>query len=339
MRRPRSGLAIGLGAVGLSTLAYPGLIAWARRALVADAPLEELESALDGWLAEARLVASHRYFHTPVGRVHALLAGGGGRTLVVLPGLQASAGDMARLLAQLARDYRVVAIDRPGCGLSDPLRSPSQPWSTWDQVISAVTGELSLDGFDLVGHSLGGLAAGRFAVAHPDQVGQLVLISPLGLGRRIPLSWNLALVPGVMDLMALRERRDLVRQVPGPSLAEGMGKRSSAAAPSPWELYRSAVGLRFGAHSDLSSVGRVFRPLGLPPESRLLPALGLLSGRVLVLWGSDDRRLPLSSAKAELDYYPGLRLDVIEGAGHLLPFDQPQMTAQLVATWMKSADF
>jgi len=330
VRRSKLGLATGLG---LGLLGYAALVRRSRRTLVSDPPLGDLEAALKEWLAEAGLTAIDRYVHTPVGRVHVLLAGQGDSTVVVLAGLGASAGDFAELLARLARQHRVVAIDLPGSGLSDPIRFPGHPRRPWDQVITAVADQLGLSEFNLVGHSLGGLAAGGFAIDHPNRVRQLVLISPLGFSRRVPLLWNLSMVPGTMDLRGLYERAMLRRRLEEPGDRDGRsGHRGEWGVAR--DLYRRRTGFRFGHGSDLDLVGRLLQPLGLRPESRLLPALGLLSGRVLVLWGSEDRRMPLPDAQAEIQYFKGIRLEVVPGLGHLLPVHRPDVAAQLITDFL-----
>ncbi|MGC2191292.1 MAG: alpha/beta hydrolase [Candidatus Dormiibacterota bacterium] len=329
MRRSKLGLATGLG---LGVLGYAALVGLARRTLVSDPPPAQLEAALQGWLAEVRLPAIHRYVHTPVGRVHVLLAGQGHRAVLVLPGLGSSAGEFARLLAQLGRHYRVAAIDLPGSGLSEPVSFAGHPGQAWNAVLTAVADELGLPQFTLVGHSLGGLAAGGYAIAQPERVRQLVLISPLGFGRRFPLLWNFAMVPGLMDFRGLYDRSLLIlgsRRRPGQQGGADDGDPQTA-----WDRYRLLVGLRFGRGSDLGLIGRLLQPLRLRSDSQLLPALGLLSGRTLVLWGGRDRRIAVGDAERELRYFKGLRLEVVPGAGHLLPIVEPNLTARLVTEFL-----
>jgi pimeloyl-ACP methyl ester carboxylesterase len=281
----------------------------------------ELESALNRRLDQAGLAASHRYVHTPAGRVHVLVGGRGEGTLLFVPGMGASAGDFTELLAQLARRHRVVAIDLPGSGLSDPVAFKGHPGRCWNQVILGVADQLGITKFDLVGHSLGGLAVGGFAIAHQERVGKLVLLSPLGLSRRIPLHWNLALVPGSMDLLAFSRRL---------AFAASAGGESAKGDDS----YPRLVGTRFGSGSDLTLVARLLQPLRLRAESELLPALGLLSGRVLVIWGTEDGQLRLRDAAPQLSYFPGIRLEVLQGARHLFPATEPERTARLITDFL-----
>ncbi|MGH7642697.1 MAG: alpha/beta fold hydrolase [Candidatus Dormibacteria bacterium] len=333
MRQSKLGLATGLG---LALLSYAALVGWARRTLVRDRPPAELEAALQAWLGEAGLHGRSRYFHTRVGRVHVLLAGHSGSPVLLLPGLASSAGDFAELLAQLARHHRVAAIDLPGGGLSDPVSFGGHPRQAWSEVVSAVADQLGVRQFDLVGHSLGGLAAGGFAIANPERVSRLVLISPLGFSRRIPLLWSFARIPGALDLRGLHERWLLTHGAR--RLPDRLERADRENPDSAWGRYRLLVGRRQGHASDLDLIGRLLQPFGLRPESQLLPALGLLADRTLVLWGDRDRHLPLRDAEPEIRYYRDFQLEVVPGEGHLLPVLEPLLTARLITDFLEPSE-
>jgi pimeloyl-ACP methyl ester carboxylesterase len=328
VKPPRLGLGAGLGLAAIGAFGYAGLAGWSRQAWVADLPLRELELELDRWLAELGVSARHRYVHTTVGRVHVLDAGGGGDAVVLIPGLADSAGEFGAIIGALADRHRVVVIDRPGTGLSDPIGFSGHPRDAWIRVIATVADQLELGPFILAGHSLGGLAAGAFATAHPERVRRLVLVSPLGLERRTPLAWSLMLIPGVPGLFAASARAHWRGAIPRPWGASAPSCVSQGL--SPMQAYLGDVALRFGPGSDVGALGRLLRPLSLHPESLLLPGLGLLADRTLVVWGSQDRRLPLAGARGALRHHRGLRLRVVEGAGHLLPYEQPELVAELI---------
>ncbi len=324
-------LPAGLGLAALGALGYANLVGWARTVWGANPDLGELESHLDGWMADLEVSARHRYFHTEVGQVHVLEAGKGERAVLLVPGLGASAGEYGRLIKRLARHCRVVAIDRPGTGLSDPIGFSGHPRHPWVRILATIADQLGLERFILVGHSVGGLAAGAFATAHPERVQQLVLLSPFGLERRIPLRWNLLLLPGALDLLAAADRARRIRMLSrSPGGTGGLG--APLPPPSPMVAYRRGVALRFGPDSELALLARLARPLRLHPESLLLPALGLVADRTLVVWGNRDRQLPLAGARAALELHPELRLTVVEGQGHTLPFAKPGLVAALVAS-------
>lgn len=275
----------------------------------------------------------HRYLGSPHGRIHALDLGQSNRPLVFLPGLSASAASYSGLLAALSRTRRVVAIDRPGTGLSDGVRYQGHPRQPWIEVVEAVTEGLGLDRVDLAGHSLGGFAAAAFALAHPDQVSRTVLLSPLGVATRHPLGWAPILVPGMVDVAA---RLDLIaaRRLEHVGGAIHVGPLQAGPYTDP---FHRATAARHWRHTDLVNIPRLIGPFRLRRQSRLLPELGLLSGRLLVIWGDQDDQLEPGPALGELAAFPGIALDVVAGAGHLMPFLDPPGTAARIASFL-SAD-
>ena len=79
------------------------------------------------------------------------------------------------------------------------------------------------------------------------------------------------------------------------------------------------------------------QPFGFRPESLLLPGLSSLAASTLVVWGDRDDQVALAPARQQLDDYPGIRLEVLGGAGHLFPFEDPVLTARLVTEWVDGA--
>lgn len=156
-----------LGPLGVGLLRAGILVRRQRQPAPQDAQIEELQ---DRWMAELGSAAVHHLLPTPVGRVHVIEVGTGPEVVVFLNGLATSSGEYAALLAELALRYRVPAIDRPGCGLSDPVSFSGHPRTAWNRVMASVADQLGLQSFGIVGHSLEGLAAGAFAIHAPERV-------------------------------------------------------------------------------------------------------------------------------------------------------------------------
>ena len=104
-----------------------------------------------------------------------------GYPLVLLHGSNASLHTWEPWVAQLGTSYRVVTLDLPGHGLTG--RTPSDDYSNeaYIKTVAAVTQHLQLDRFVLGGNSMGGGVTWRYALAHPEQVSAMVLVSASGL--------------------------------------------------------------------------------------------------------------------------------------------------------------
>lgn len=335
MKSAKVGLGVGLGAGALVSAGYASAVGLARRPASPFASDAEIAAIVDGWLGRLGVVGAHHFIGTEVGRIHALEVGEGAHPLVFLHGVGASVGEYASLIAKLSTNNRVIAIDRPGSGLSDPISFKRHPRSAWNLAVNAVIEALGIGTFELVGHSLGGLAAGGFAIDHPASVKHLVLLSPVGISPRLPPLWNLSMLPGITDIMGAAARLAMDRQRrEDRATAVGAGWGPVRIGPE-LAQYRYLVGTRFARGSDLETIPRLMRPFGFLPESLLLPGLDSLANRTLILWGNRDDQVALAPARRELASHPGVTLQVISGAGHLFPFAEPVSTASLIAEWCR----
>ncbi len=299
-------------------LAYAAAVARARRPRRAGLSEASVETAMDRQFQGT--APRHRYLGSAGGRTHLIDMGAGPRaTLVFLSGMGSCPAAYHDLLDELSRDRRVVAVDRFGTGLSAGLRGHGHPRNSWVGQVEAVVTSLGLAPVDLVGHSLGGFVAGALAVERPELVRRVVLVSPVGVARDHPWSWTPALLPGALDLAA--------------ALAWGRhltGAAGVQAGPDPCQLAAD----RWWGDSDLNSIARLIGPRWFRQETLLLPELGLLQDRICLIWGDRDRQVPLQAAQRELLSYPALHLEVLPGAGHLVPFERPGEVAQAIRGWL-----
>jgi pimeloyl-ACP methyl ester carboxylesterase len=134
-----------------------------------------------------------------MGQVHCVEAGSGPEPpLVLLHQTPRSVDEFADVLPLLARARRVIAIDNPGYGCSDPV--PGQPAiADYAGAVEAVLGELDTGPVVVVGHHTGAVIAVEMAAAFPHRVARVVLSGPVctdaaGRGEIVPhfKQWTLA---------------------------------------------------------------------------------------------------------------------------------------------------
>ena len=105
---------------------------------------------------------------------------GSGPALVCLHAIGHGAADFARLRSRLAPRWRVVAPDWPGQGRSEPDRLAPDA-ARYADLLGGVLDACNIGRAVLLGNSIGGAAAMRYAAAHPERVTALVLENPGGL--------------------------------------------------------------------------------------------------------------------------------------------------------------
>jgi pimeloyl-ACP methyl ester carboxylesterase len=253
----------------------------------------------------------------------AVLEGGDGPPLVLLHGQGGWAGVWLPAIAELVRSYRVIAPDLPGLGASEVPEEPPRA----DRVL-AWLGELIDQACTappvLVGISLGGSIAARFAADHSDRLARLVLVDTGGLVGRVRPA------PGALLALIRHSTRPseqtlirLFRQVTlnPDQVRQQMGAR--------WEPFLTYALELSRTPSVQQANRRLLRELGfpqIPPED-----LARISVPTTLIWGRHDRVMPLRTAQQASARY-GWPLQVIENAGHFVMVERPDALVEALRT-------
>jgi pimeloyl-ACP methyl ester carboxylesterase len=116
----------------------------------------------------------HRaYADTPLGQLHYAEAGAG-RTILMLHQAPRSLDEFAEAQDQLCHDFRTIAMDTRGFGLSAPLPAP-QTIEAIAEGVPALLDAVDVDSVVLLGHHTGAVVALEAAAAYPERVEALVL--------------------------------------------------------------------------------------------------------------------------------------------------------------------
>jgi len=128
---------------------------------------------------EAALPPAGRFVDVPGARLH-VVERGQGPGLLLLHGLAGQLGHFTYgIVDQLATQYRVVAVDRPGSGYSVRAPGASAALGAQADALATLIDKLQLGRPVVVGHSLGGAVALALAQRHPQHVAGLALVAPL----------------------------------------------------------------------------------------------------------------------------------------------------------------
>jgi 4,5:9,10-diseco-3-hydroxy-5,9,17-trioxoandrosta-1(10),2-diene-4-oate hydrolase len=235
-----------------------------------------------------------------------------GRTVVLLHGGGPGASAWSNFgpnIPVFADRLRTLAVDQPGFGRSGGPIEGGHYFTHSADALARLLDTLGIERVDLVGNSLGGGTSVRFALRHPDRAGRLVLMAPGGLAANV-----LAPEPteGIKKLYGFAAP-------PGPS-------RAKLAAFLRTLVFDQAlvtdelVEERYAAAADparLAAMGVMGRMFATDPQDGLLwrDAYRLRQPTLLV-WGREDRVIPLDGALLALKYIPKAQLHVFGGCGH-----------------------
>jgi 3-oxoadipate enol-lactonase len=246
---------------------------------------------------------------------------GHGRPLVLVQGVGVGRWGWEPMADRLARRFQVITIDNRGIGASD---SPPGPFTTRSMAedILAVLDHADIQQASVLGTSLGGMIAQELALAHPERVDRLVLVATLPGGPRsrpMPLgtTYLLATAPFLTSNARLRQ---FVNNALGPSTLRRrpeIARRLAAAKfahPQSEPAWRAQV-----------AAGMLFNPLGRQRH---------ITQPTLVVQGIADLVVDPSNADVLADLLPDARVELLDGAGHLLYWEQPRRFARMVAGFL-----
>ena len=263
------------------------------------------------------------------------LTAGTGPALVFIHGLLGYAFSWRLNLPALAQKFTVYAPDLPGVGFSERTAHPKAGLAPLAQDVLAFLKELGISNASLVGSSHGGAIAIMVAARAAEEglsIPRLVLVSPVnpwsrqGAGRA-------AFFGSAVGRALLRCASPAVRLTHSYFLRRMYGDPQRIASGT-IEGYDAALRLRGTIPHMLARVRHWSRDLD--EIERLLPEITNIPA--LLIWGSEDRAVPLASAYPLLSKLRRAELAVIEGAGHLPYEEMPQPFNELVLQFLQSDD-
>jgi pimeloyl-ACP methyl ester carboxylesterase len=273
----------------------------------ADDPFHEADREPDNPL---RL--RYRVIH---GYRRAFRMAGSGPVLLFIHGISDSSRTWLGVLPELAKSFTVLAPDLLGHGGSDKPRADYAA-AAYACGMRDLISVLDIDQVTVVGHSLGGGVAMQFAYEFPERCERIVLVGSGGIGREVHPLFRFAAAPAVDWVMpaitsppaqlATRALTPVLRQLGGFGLGRdfgyGLERYHSLADPTARSAFlrtlRSVVDWR---GQVVTMLDRCYLTEGMPS---------------LLIWGSDDRVIPVEHARIAHQAMPGSRLEIFPGAGH-----------------------
>lgn len=241
---------------------------------------------------------------------------GEGPPMLFVHGLSGCWQNWLEQLPAFAASRRVIAVDLPGFGESElPERDPSIPG--YAVFLDRLCDRLGVaEPAVVVGNSMGGFVAAELAIAVPERVERLVLVSAAGISsdrvQRRPVLTTARAIALVTAWGASRHeafaRRAGLRQA---VLSFVVRHPERLPAPLAFELMRGS-----GRPGFLPALDAL---LGYPLRDRL-PQIACPT---LIVWGEDDRVIPVNDAGRFERLIPGARKVVLPDTGHVAMLERP----------------
>jgi pimeloyl-ACP methyl ester carboxylesterase len=226
-------------------------------------------------------------------------------------------------VAELGDRYRLISVDLPGHGLTGDWPRGEYTIEAYTDFIEVLADTLRLDRFAIAGHSIGGAVAWSFAATRPERVSHLILIDASaypGKGEAA-LRTRLARTPLIGDIGIYFKPPWMARRAMAEIYAD-------PAMITPDRVRRFGELQRFPGNRPATLLrARDQEPLDPAPLKRLdLPTL--------IIWGAQDRWLPVADAFRLQNDIKGATLAIFEKAGHDPMEEDPRGTAAAVAAFL-----
>jgi pimeloyl-ACP methyl ester carboxylesterase len=249
--------------------------------------------------------------------------------MIFVHGSNASLHTFEPLFENLKDKYRLISYDQPGHGLTGPHPRDDYSAQGMFEAISAVVDATGVERFTIVGNSMGGWIAWRYALENPRDLSGLVLINASGAPqapdaekRTLYLGARIMLHPaGRFLAQHIMPRAVFKKSLQHSSVDDAFV--TEAMVDRYWELLRypgnrRAAGLR-------AIVDR---------ESQYGQRLSEITAPTLILWGAQDRVTPPHNATTFDQVIPNSRSVMYEDVGHLTMEEAPVRTAAAIdAFW------
>lgn len=269
--------------------------------------------------------APGEFVELSTGRVHYKLHGPQNGALVVLIHGGGVAGDHVwtkTIPALTDAGYRVLSYDLYGRGYSDRpnvLYRPELLYTQFEELINTLQIKAP---FHLFGQSMGAMMATDFTVNHPDKVKKLVYIAPAALGA-FSDKWYFKL-PVLSDMLMTFY---WYPQSVASQMEEFYNPEDKQEYKKKLDYFKQFKGYK---RVNLSTWLNTYT-VSLEGS---LKEIGKRDTEVLLIMGKEDPLIPVKSKEVYQAAIPTISIAVIEAAGHMPHYEQPDQVNQLIIDFL-----
>jgi 2-hydroxy-6-oxonona-2,4-dienedioate hydrolase len=255
--------------------------------------------------------------------------GSGAETVVMLhgsgPGASGWANFNRNVEPLVAAGYRVILMDCPGWSKSDPIVCTGSRSDLNARSLKGLLDALGLDKVHIIGNSMGGHSAVAFALANPARVGKLVL---MGGGTGGPSQFVPMPTEGIKLIQALYRDPSIE------NLKKMMAVFVFDASSLTDDLYQARLDNMLARREHLDNFVKSFaaNPRQFPDYG---PRLGEVTAPALVIWGRDDRFVPMDVGLRLIWGMPNAELHIFNRCGHWAQWEHADKFNRMVLDFFR----
>lgn len=251
---------------------------------------------------------------------------GQGIPVIMVHGYGGSYRNWQKLNDSLKSQYRVIRLDLPGFGLSDLPGAKEEKidfLKLYSDYFTFMLDTLHIDSVYMIGNSMGGMMSWNATLQHPDKVKKLVLIGSAGYELE-------KIAQGVSKLM----------NIPGMGLVYAKGMPLSMSEGGARKVYADTSKINYkevannnklwNREGNLEAAYRLMQSHQFPDSARIKD----ITVPTLILWGRNDRIVPVEHAYKFQRDIKGAQLLIIDTCGHVPMIERPTETTAAIRKFL-----
>ena len=259
-----------------------------------------------------------------------------GLAIVLIHGFNGSLFNFELLVPKLAKDFRLISLDLPAFGLTGAIPSADYTMKNFIKTVFDLTKRKEVKDFIMVGNSMGGNIAWRYALKYPEQVKGLVLIASGGTMVGInstqgetrndsPIAWK---------LMSSDLTKFILRYVT-PKFFAAQGLKI---ALKDERLVTDALINQFHELVLLKGSRQAILSMNRDQETRFAKAevLRNIIAPTLIIHGEEDNLINVDSSKLYQENIPKVEVKIYSNIGHMPMYEDPERTAKDITEFIKT---
>jgi pimeloyl-ACP methyl ester carboxylesterase len=226
---------------------------------------------------------------------------------------------------QLKDKYRVIRFDMTGHGLSGPDTTRDYTLGRGVKLLETFVSQLNLNTFDLIGTSLGGTHALRYAASNPNKVNRLVLLNPGALNEGVRGQDGPPSLPWWIDVLSVITPRAFFEFM----LSSGYGSAEQVdeSIVTRWHEMQLREGQR---EAEIERTRQYV-------SGDIERVIRSITTQTLIIWGEDNPIVPVEQAYEFVDLLESAEnadLIIYPGLGHMTALEAPDKTGSDIRAYL-----
>ncbi len=260
---------------------------------------------------------------------------GQGPPIILLHGNPTWSYYYRHLVRVLCQNFRVIAIDHMGSGLSDKPEKYSYTLAKHIENLTILIDTLKLSSLSLVVHDWGGAIGFGYATRYPDQIDSIVILNTAAFrSQRIPFRIQICRWP-VIGKFIVKGLNGFARPATSMAVTKPLEKQVKNSYLYPYDSWKNRIGV-YGFVKDIPlNKNHISYETLLSIEKRL-PELKKRMIAMLVIWGGQDFCFNDHFYKQWQNYFPDAAYHYLEDCGHYVLEDAQGVAEPIIESFFTS---